>query len=417
MKKNLLFMAGFIFALSVNAQNRGCGTYEKLEQFYKKNPETRLLAKDLNSFLTQKRSNSVSKRTVVTIPVVVHVLYKDATQNISEAQIQSQLTALNNDFRKTNSDFSTVVPPAFQGVASDMEIAFCLATKDPLGNVTSGVIRKSVSSSFNFDDDYYNGNVGGDNAWDTTKYLNIWVGAFTNQRLLGWAYPPEAAGYANDGLCITYRAFGTTGTVQAPYNKGRTATHEIGHYFGLNHIWGQSNDPTQCGTAINDDGCPDTPATMQPYFNTPVFPNNDPNYICTPTAVGAMFMNYMDYVNDAAMAMFTNDQKTIAQNTLAGPRASLLNSNSCAFLSVNEVEKTNSINLFPNPTTQYISIASPLTPIDEVEIFNAEGRLVKKTVIKNETDRIDVKDFANGVYYVRTYNGKDFVKSMKFIKK
>lgn len=310
-----------------------------------------------------------------------------------------------------------MVPSAFQGVASDMEIAFCLATKDPLGNVTSGVIRKSVSSSFNFDDDYYNGNVGGDNAWDTTKYLNIWVGTFTDQRLLGWAYPPEAAGYPDDGLCITYRAFGTTGTVQTQYNKGRTATHEIGHYFGLHHIWGQNNKATICGTPMNDDGCPDTPATMQPYFNTPVFPNNDPNYICTPTAVGAMFMNYMDYVNDAAMAMFTNDQKNIAQNTLAGPRASLLNSNSCVFLAYNEIEKTNSINLFPNPTTQYISIASPLTPIDEVEIFNAEGRLVKKTVIKNETDRIDVKDFANGVYYVRTYNGKDFVKSMKFIKK
>lgn len=410
-------MAGFIFALSVNAQNRGCGTYEKLEQFYKKNPETRLIAKDLNSFLTQKRSNSVSKRTVVTIPVVVHVLYKDATQNISDAQIQSQLTVLNNDFRKTNSDFSTVVPPAFQGVASDMEIAFCLATKDPSGNATSGVIRKPVASSFNFDTNYYKGSVGGDNAWDTTKYLNIWVGAFTDQRLLGWAYFPEAAGYPDDGLCITYRAFGTTGTAQAPYNRGRTATHEIGHYFGLNHIWGSSNDDTVCGTPMNDDGCPDTPATMQPYFGTPVFPNNDLSHICTPTAVGAMFMNYMDYVNDAAMAMFTNDQKTIAQNTLAGPRASLLNSNSCAFLSVNEVEKTNSINLFPNPTTQYISIASPLTPIDEVEIFNAEGRLVKKTVIKNETDRIDIKDFANGVYYVRTYNGKDFIKSMKFIKK
>lgn len=410
-------MAAFVFAASMYGQDRGCGTYEKLEQFYKRNPEAKLIAKDLNRFLTQKRSISASGRRVVTIPVVVHVLYKDATQNISDAQIQSQLAVLNKDFRKTNTDFSTVVPPAFQGVASDMEIAFCLATKDPSGNATSGVVRKAINSSFNFDTDYYKGNIGGDNAWDTTKYLNIWVGAFTNQGLLGWAYPPESAGYPDDGLCITYHAFGTTGTVQAPYNKGRTATHEIGHYFGLNHIWGQSNDDTVCGTPMNDDGCPDTPATKKAYFGTPSFPNNNPNYICTPSAVGAMFMNFMDYVNDAAMAMFTNDQKTIAQNTLEGPRASLLNSNSCAFLSVNETEKANSINVFPNPTTLYISIASPLTAINEVEIFNAEGRLVKKAAIKNETDRIDVKDFANGVYFIRAYNGKDFVKSMKFIKK
>jgi hypothetical protein len=102
---------------------------------------------------------------------------------------------------------------------------------------------------------------------------------------------------------------------------------------------------------------------------------------------------------------------------MAGPRASLLNSNACSFLSVNDIEKANSINLFPNPTTQYISIASPLTKINEVEIFNSEGRLIKRVSINNETDKIDVRDFAAGVYFVRTYNEKAFVKSMKFIKK
>lgn len=415
--KKLLLLSASILVANVYAQ-RGCATYEKLEGFYKRNPEARLIEQDLEGYLTQKHSAPLAKKSVVTIPVVVHILYKNADENVSDAQIQSQLAVLNNDFRKTNADFSTVVPPAFQGVASDMEIAFCMATKDPSGNVTSGVIRKPVAQSFNFDDDYFDGSAGGDDAWDTTKYLNIWVGAFTDPELLGWAYPPQAAGYADDGLCITYLAFGTTGTASPPYNKGRTATHEIGHYFGLNHIWGKTNNyPVTCGSAINNDGCADTPATKQPYGGSPTFPNNNPAYICTPTAVGAMFMNYMDYVNDAAMAMFTNDQKTIAQNALMGPRASLLNSNACSFLSVNEVEKANSINLFPNPTTQYISIASPLAPINEVEIFNAEGRLVKKAFIKNETDKIDVKDFVNGVYYVRTYNNKDFVKSMKFIKK
>lgn len=415
MIKYLFCFAAASFSLSLYGQERGCATYEKLEQFYRKNPEAKLIEKDLDNFLTRKQKGSFAKENVVTIPVVVHVLYKNSEQNISDAQIQSQLSVLNADFRKLNADFSTVVPAAFQGAASDMQIAFCLATKDPSGNPTNGIIRKSVASSFVFDDNYYVGSNGGDNVWDPSKYLNIWVGAFTNNNLLGWAYPPVAAGYPDDGLCITYTAFGTMGTAQAPYNKGRTATHEIGHYFGLNHIWGASNNPTVCGTALNDDGCADTPATNQPYFGSPVFPDN--SFMCNPTATGAMFMNYMDYVRDGSMAMFTNDQKTIAQNTLSGPRASLLNSNACTFLAVNEVEKSNSINLFPNPTTQYISIASPLTKIDEVEIFNSEGRLVKKAVIRNETDKIDVKDFASGVYYVRTYNGRNFIKSMKFIKK
>ncbi len=125
----------------------------------------------------------------------------------------------------------------------------------------------------------------------------------------------------------------------------------------------------------------------------------------------------MDYVTDTEMAFFTNDQKTIKTNTMAGPRASLLNTNACSFLAVNDLEKAASINLFPNPTTQYISIASPLVRINEVEIFNSEGRLMKKVSVKNETDKIDVNDFAAGVYYVRTYNGTEFIKSMKFIKK
>src|SRR5690606_13886098 len=169
-----------------------------------------------------------------------------------------------------------------------------------------------------------------------------------------------------------------------------------------------------CGTSLNNGGCADTRATSGPYFGAPVFP--DHTYVCTPTASGALFMNFMYYVNDASMAMFTDDQKRIAQNALIGPRESLLNSNACSFLAVNEVEKAESINIFPNPTTQFISIASPLVKIDEVEIFSSEGRLIKRAVIKNETDKIDVRDFANGVYYIRTYKGKDFVKSMKFIK-
>lgn len=408
MKKTLLFFT--ILILTNVFGQRSCGTDQKMKEFFANNPDALAKKQDLRNYLTTKNTNAKNTQTVVTIPVVVHVLYKNATQNISDAQIMSQLAVLNADFRRLNTDYSSIVPAAFQSFSADMELVFCLATKKSDGSPTTGIERKSVTTSFNFANNYYQSS--GLLAWDPTKYLNIWVGDMPSP-FLGWAYLPDAAGYPEDGLAIGYKYFGTTGSAEYPYNGGRTATHEIGHYFGLLHPWGE--DGSLCGTLDNDDGCPDTPATNDPHYGGNVFPDN--TNTCIPSANGAMFMNFMDYVTDEEMAFFTNDQKTIKTNTMAGPRASLLNSNACSFLSVNDVEIGNSINLFPNPTTQYISIASPLTKINEVEIFSSEGRLLKRAVVKNETDKIDVKDFLPGVYYVRTYNDKVFVKSMKFIKK
>ena len=347
----------------------------------------------------------------ITIPVVFHVLYKNATQNISDAQINSQLAVLNNDYRKLNADFNTVVPAAFRPLGADVEIAFCKATRTPSGATTTGITRKSVSASFDFQESYYL--AAGEPAWDTTKYLNVWIGRFNDPQILGFAYLPSAAGSAFDGLCIGDQFFGTTGTASAPFNKGRTGTHEIGHYFGLEHPWG--DDFSNCGTVQNSDGVADTPATDNPHYDCPSFPSNVNT--CTSSANGAMFMNYMDYVNDACMAFFTAGQKTIMQNTLAGPRLSLLTSNGCSVLGLDEVQAIKAIAVYPNPVSKYFMITSPQVEIDEVEIFNELGQLVKTQKLSLANNVINIEELASGTYFLRIYNQGQFLKSDKVIKK
>jgi hypothetical protein len=152
---------------------RTCGTDKKMAEFFAANPEAAANRQALKDFLVNNY-NANKRAGVITIPVVVHVLYSNSTMNISEAQIASQIKVLNDDFRKLNADFNSVVPSYFQGVAADMELAFCMATKKPDGSNTNGIERKSVTSSFDFDNNYYKSS--GLVAWDPTKYLNIWVG-------------------------------------------------------------------------------------------------------------------------------------------------------------------------------------------------------------------------------------------------
>ena len=170
------------------------------------------------------------------IPVVVHVVYKTAAQNISQAQIDSQMDVLNRDFRKKNSDISTV-PAPFAPLAGDARIEFKLATTDPDGNPTTGVTRTETNkSSFGSNDDVKFTAQGGIDAWPRDDYLNIWVCQLSGG-LLGYAQFPGGAA-ATDGVVCTHTGFGTTGTAAAPFDKGRTTTHEIGHWLNLRHIWG-----------------------------------------------------------------------------------------------------------------------------------------------------------------------------------
>jgi hypothetical protein len=264
-----------------------------------------------NQFLAYQDA-SAARTGVTRIPVVVHAVSNTAAQNISDAQIASQIDVLNRDYRRTNADVGST-PAPFSPLATDARIEFFLADAAPDGGPTNGIERRqTTTASFGTDDAVKSQATGGINAWPADRYLNIWVCPLGGG-LLGYAQFPGGPA-ATDGVVILHSAFGTTGTAAGPFDLGRTATHEVGHWLNLNHIWG--DDGTGCS---GTDNVADTPNQAGPNFGKPIFPHvscsNGPN--------GDLFMNYMDYVDDAAMFMFTADQVGRMQSCLDGPRSSI----------------------------------------------------------------------------------------------
>jgi hypothetical protein len=255
---------------------------------------------------------------VTRIPVVAHVVWNTTQQNISDAQIQSQIDVLNQDFRMTNPDIAQV-PAIWQSVTADARVEFFLATTDPNGNRTNGITRTQsrIASFSQIGNPIKSAATGGADAWPADSYLNIWVAPAVFHPivgpLLGYAQFPGGPA-ETDGVVILHEGFGTNGTAVAPFDRGRTATHEIGHWLNLFHIWG--DDGTGCN---GTDEVGDTPNAAGPNRTCPSFPSvscsNGPN--------GDMFMNYMDYTNDACMFMFTIGQIARVQATLDGPRSSI----------------------------------------------------------------------------------------------
>ena len=303
-------------------QPRSCGTMEAFEIEKAKNPlrEEALekIERQMQKWIDENQSSAL-KQIVVTVPVVVHVVYNNSAQNIPDNQIFSQIDVLNEDFRKLNADAS-LIPAIWQSVAADVEIEFCLATRDPNGNPTNGITRTATSTtSFGTNNNIKFNATGGKDIWNRNEYLNIWVGNLSGG-LLGYAQFP-GGNAATDGIVCHYLAFGRIGTLYTNYNKGRTATHEIGHWLNLRHIWG--DDGNGCS---GTDFVGDTPNQTGNNCCCPTFPLLD---ACTPTSPGVMFMNYMDYTYDNCMYMFTNGQGQRMLAALNGSRAGLLASQGC----------------------------------------------------------------------------------------
>jgi hypothetical protein len=255
---------------------------------------------------------------LIRIPVVVHVVYNTTAQNISDAQIHSQITALNQDFRRLNAD-AVNTPAAFAGVAADARLEFALAVRDPNCNPTTGITRDSTTvTGWTYPGDgMKSAATGGADQWDPDQYLNIWIVNYTDSTLGYGTFPGMAANI--QGLVCHFSAFGTTGTLMAGAHLGRTATHEIGHMLDLHHIWG--DDGSAC---TGSDLVADTPnqAGHSPFSSTSC--RTFPAVSCSNGPNGDMFMNYMDYSADQCMNMFTAGQVTRMDAALNTQRTSWL---------------------------------------------------------------------------------------------
>lgn len=312
MKQTVLLLVSFIIlGISGLQAQRNCGSMEHLANQLEQNPEFQKNLDNLEKY-TQKfvQENRELSNGVVTIPVIVHVVYKTSQQNISDAQVYSQIDVLNDDFRRTNED-SWKTPPLFEPLAADTEIEFCLTditrTQTSVDNHGTNNSVKSASS-------------GGVDVVNPSQMLNIWICSIGGG-ILGYAQFP--GGPANtDGVVLDYRYTGTTGTATYPFHLGRTGTHEVGHWLNLRHIWGD-------GGCNVDDSVSDTPSAGGPnYTGAPcTFPG--PNS-CKPKGKPGqpddpdMFQNYMDYSDDECMNLYTAGQKSRMWAALNGSRSSFL---------------------------------------------------------------------------------------------
>ena len=315
MKKiTLTLMCLFFVAMTYAQQERNCHSMDNLEFRKNQDPGLEQRMNEIESF-TQRRvkemANSQAKveGSIITLPVVVHVIYRNSQENISAAQIQSQIDVLNEDFRRANSDADNT-----WSQAADTQIEFKLATIDPNGNATTGITRKSsTKTSWGTNDAMKKSSQGGVNPWNTSEYLNMWV-CNIGGGILGYAQFPGGSA-STDGVVMSPQYFGSSDKgsgfyLSAPFDKGRTATHEVGHFLNLRHIWGDGG----CGV---DDFVSDTPES------------DASNGGCATGHVSCgsvdMVQNYMDYSDDSCMNLFTLGQKNRMRSVLnaGGSRRSL----------------------------------------------------------------------------------------------
>lgn len=401
MKKSWLsvILALLFFAQMHDLSAQKCITTEKSEQSLQEHPELQSIRKQLLLDQANKTSNYMITDVSYTIPVVVHILYNSPEQNISNEQVYSQIEILNQDYQRLNPDTGNT-PDRFKDRAADIGFEFCLAEYDPEGNLTTGITRTATTiEEIGSTEKYYYDSEGGKTIWNPKQYLNIWVCEIGND-ILGFTYLPGTTIDANDGVVIDYRNFGTSGTASSPYDGGRTTTHEVGHWFNLQHPWGNQQS---CNV---DDGVDDTPLQLGPNSGCPQIFRTSCN---NSEDGGDIFMNYMDYTVDACQNLFTQGQKERMLDIIENYRNDLLYSSGCVTDS-SYLSSTLQFNAYPNPTSGSTTIRIRLTELSDIKIhiFNLSGQLVKSWEMENYASgniEFDVSEIGSGVFIIQLEHG------------
>ena len=417
-KNRLLAISlGLFIGVASFGQQDKCSSQSHWEKEAIENPNIRIKRADLEEFTHKYVEGIATGRTKknteeITIPVVVHVVYHNDIENISDQQIQSQIDVLNKDFNNENSDAITVDDETFRfynEFSLGSNIRFQLASYEPNGTSTSGITR-TYTEIEGFDEDlgnmYFTSEGGKDN-WDPTKYLNIWVIALKEgSATLGWAQlPSDLNDYpATDGMVIRYEVFGTTGTAGSGQFSnnilGRTGTHEVGHWLNLKHTWGDLADvDSDCGSDFVDDTPPVEIANYNCLTNI-----HNPNSTCGTDERGEMYMNYMDYVDDACMYLFTEGQATRMRAAIEGARSGLLTSG--GITSLNSTTTLQGLSIFPNPSVSGLFKVNIEEQINSIKVSDAYGRLIFDEIMNTTSTELDLSQYPNGVYYTEiTSNG------------
>lgn len=409
-----------LFSLFANAQqHRTCATHDLYLQEVQADPSilTRRAAME-QQIQRWISSNTVQRsqgggQTIITIPVVVHVLWYNVNQDITTAQILSQIDVLNQDYGLMNPD-TNLVPAAFKPLVGNVQFQFCMATTDPSGNPTNGIERRQTTvTRIGNGNRYYQTSQGGLNIWNPNSYLNFWICDIDGGSTLGYTYLPGTVNSAKDGVVIDWQYWGTIGTVTPPFNKGRTATHEVGHWFNLEHIWA---DEPNCSM---DDYVSDTPQQKGENYGCPNYPQTTQSGgRCSTADPSAMFMNYMDYTDDACMFMFTPGQAARMQASLNFSRAGLFNSLGCNSPSgISPASPPVHCFVHPNPTSGEFEIDGiPSATQVSVNILDVSGRVIRSLDFgAGDRIRIDLSAESAGVYHV-SLSAAEFHQFAKIIK-
>ncbi len=391
MKSTFLKICTFLLFFSVlqlNAQQKHrCGFANLHENDLNKEAFLKH-QEEFSRFLKSYRPNKTD--TIIRVPIVFHIIYKNARENISDAQIQSQLDVLNADFGKMNPDTTNA-----QGFSiADVKIEFCLAKKAPDGSLSTGITRTPTTiNNIGTTQQYYTVAP----IWDRQKYLNLWVcdnNADTSDEI-GFAYPPSISNSRNEGIVIDFIAFGTMGTAQAPNDKGRTATHEVGHMFDLLHIWGSRSF---CGSS---DFVDDTPEQQEEIYNCP---NSH-----TSCGSADMLSNYMGYIDDRCMGAFTEGQKTRMRASIEMSRPGLASDDDCWPVGISEINALKGVSILPNPSNGSFRIKIPTSIHKEeltIDITNLAGQNIPYTSTIGSKEIEFSMNVPSGIYLMKLRTSK-----------